>query len=626
MDLTVGQLLLRDILPADVYDGQPLTKPELTDVMSRVAKQYPERYEEISHKLVRLGLKTGESVGGSSFGDEDLRTSRAGAARAVAIRGQMKAILDKYDGPERYRRVRELLEGNTQLQIDDVLRESDADGNAFAQQLKGAGRGSAGALTSMRAGNIAVADSSGMTVPIPITRGYSSGVTPMQYLGLSYGARKGLVGTKLGVGEGGFLAKLLTQAGHRLVVTDTDDEVPIGQKRGFMVDTQDHSNIGALLAHDYGPFKRNDIITPKVQAALSKSGFDEILVRSPIAASNLQGGVYARDAGLRESGRLASVGDAVGQQAGQAIGEIATQLKLSSKHSGGRLSTKGSRPGLQGFDLVEKLTNLSENARGLSAHAMEDGRVTQIKDAPQGGKYVYIGEHAHYVAPDFEVQVKVGEAVEAGMPISNGVPNPAIVTKLRGIGEGRKYLVGALREAMGGKKIDRRQLELLSSGLIDRVRFNEEYGEFTPDSVVPYSRVERLYEAREDHEERSPAEAEGYYLEEPVMHYSIGTRITPSIRKSMEKLQLNRLRVHKQPPPFQPEVTRGLDLLSTDPDWMTRFLGSNLKKSLQQATHFGATSDENSTSFVPSRARAVNFGRMPLQQQLPMDTEDLEYD
>jgi hypothetical protein len=48
--------------------------------------------------------------------------------------------------------------------------------------------------------------------------------------------------------------------------------------------------------------------------------------------------------------------------------------------------------------------------------------------------------------------------------------------------------------------------------------------------------------------------------------------------------------------------------IGDDPDWMTRFLGSNQKKSLLTAVHRGAVSDTKSTSFVPSLAAGMTFG------------------
>jgi hypothetical protein len=79
--------------------------------------------------------------------------------------------------------------------------------------------------------------------------------------------------------------------------------------------------------------------------------------------------------------------------------------------------------------------------------------------------------------------------------------------------------------------------------------------------------------------------------------------------KNFKEFGINDVTVHKNPPPFQPHFVRGLENLQHDPDWMTRMLGSNLKKSTLNAVHRGAVSDENSTSYVPSLAKGVDFGR-----------------
>lgn len=822
-EMTAGQVMLSEFLPPDVYTpGQTLDKKGIAQLMGDIARKHPERYEELSYKLIRLGLKTGESTGGASFSLKDLSPARVAVARAKRVRHELGKLHDQYQGKEREEKVVAYLQSESEKQTREILEESVADGNKFALQLNGAGRGNPGALASMRGGNVLVADATGRPVPIPITRGYSQGVSPLQYLALSYGARKGMVTTKIGVGSGGFLSKLIQQAGHRLAVVEDEDKAPMGRMRGLPVDVGDASNIGALLASDHGEYPRNTVITPKLQAILQKQGYDEILVRSPIASSHLGGGVYAKDVGIRETGRFASIGDHVGQTASQAIGEQVAQTALclavgtrvrmadnsvkaiediqegdwvlgadkhgrvfptrvlavytnghrechrtvfrcphqkldldvvstldhkflgtrlasgcdgepehyeltvaplgrlggrvyaalptsftwsaaeepaasgksvglsqalfswlgdltsalweglraaftgdlfrrslsapsfakrsfqypvgrlptydievdhqdhlfvlenglivsnSAKHQGGRIGGKDDTPGLQGFDLADKLTNLSINNRGFSTHAEQDGRITAIKEAPQGGWNIFVGEEAHYVAPEFKPIVKVGSVIEAGDQLTNGVPNPAKVIQHKGIGEGRRAFVEALRTglAQAGNTVDRRQLELVATGLVDRVEIDDEFDEFSAGEVVPYSRVERLYKARQDSEESPISRSEGKYLEEPVLHYSIGTRVTPSVRKRFEKMKVDKVRVHAKPPPFKPKVVRAIDLLQTDPDWMTRFLGSGLQKGLQNAVTFGSESNEDSTSFVPSRAKAINFGKLPLHQGL----------
>lgn len=622
--MTFGQAVLAKILPEDVYKpGDKLDKAGIKKVLGQVAERYPDRYEDVANGLMRFGLQSGEATGGASFGIEDLKTSPVAKERAAYISAEMQKIYAETRGQspvERRKRIVELLDVEARKQPDEILAESQASGNRFALQLNGAGRGNRAALAAIRGGSIMVLNAKGDPVPVPITRSYSQGLSPLQYLAASYGARTGITQTKLSVASSGYLSKLLQQAGHRMMAVDLDDPDPRGQLRGLPADVTDTDNVGALLATDYDDIPKNTVITPKILSRLKDMGHDEILVRSPIAAAHLESGAYARDLGVREHGRLPRIGEHIGQIAGQTVGEQVTQSSLGAKHRGGTLGGKKGTPGLAGFQLSERLVNPSSSARGLGVHSEMDGKVQSIEEAPQGGLFIKIGDKEHYVDPDFTPSVKIGDEVEAGDQITDGIPNPAAITRLKGVGAGREYWVKAMRRGLqeSGFPTDRRQLEVLAAGLIDRVRVNKEYGEFTPGSVVPYSRIEKLYRPRRDSEIRAIHSSTGRYLEEPVMHYTIGTRVTPSMVNRLQKFGVKQVTTHTDAPFFQPEVTRGIDLLQTDRDWMTRFLGSNLQKGLLQGVHFGAESDEEGTSFVPSRASAINFGKTKLQTGQPL--------
>jgi hypothetical protein len=93
------------------------------------------------------------------------------------------------------------------------------------------------------------------------------------------------------------------------------------------------------------------------------------------------------------------------------------------------------------------------------------------------------------------------------------------------------------------------------------------------------------------------------------LHYTIGTRITPSMLPTLQEFGVNELEVHDEEPPFRPVMVRAMASVGHDPDWMTRFLGSNQKKSLLGATHRGAVSNAQSTSFVPAMAEGTAFGK-----------------
>src|SRR4029077_3110924 len=229
-------------------------------------------------------------------------------------------------------------------------------------------------------------------------------------------------------------------------------------------------------------------------------------------------------------------------------------------------------------------------------------------------QYVTINNERHYVGQGFGLKVKRGDEVEAGDVISDGWPNPWEVVHHKGVGEGRRYFVDSMARAYrsAGLKVNRRNLELLSRGLINHVRLTEETDQHAPDDVIPYSTLEHTYEPREGAMEGHPRRLAGHYLERPVLHYSIGTKIRPSVTRDLEHFGVAKVVAHPEPPPFQAEMIRGMASLHHDPDWMTRMYGSGLKGSLLDAVHRGGTSDELGTSFVPGLARAVDFGRVGL--------------
>ena len=407
--------------------------------------------------------------------------------------------------------------------------------------------------------------------------------------------------------DAGYAAKQLIQGTHRLIVTDLDDdEDPDNVNvRGMPTRTDDNENVGSLLAVAAGGYPRNTELTPKILAELRRTGVDDILVRSPIVGGPADGGVYARDTGMRERGGLAPRGDFIGHAAGQAVSEKLTQMQLNSKHSGG---VAGAGPA--GFPLINQLMQVPEAFRGGSAHAQADGTVGAPKTAPQGGYYIDIGGKEHYVNPEQTLLFKPGDTVEAGDVLTTGIPNPAQIVQHKGIGEGRRYFVDALRGALkqSGTHVARRNLEVLGRGLINHVRMTDLVDDYAPDDIVPYHTIERNWQPRPGAVTVAPSAAVGQYLERPTLHYTIGTRITKNMVPKLTQFGVNTLTAHRDPPPFEPEMQRAAAAVSTDPDWQVRMLGSGQKGSLLDAAHRGASSDEAGTSFVPAMIRGENFG------------------
>jgi DNA-directed RNA polymerase subunit beta' len=628
---TLGQLLINDALPEDLRDySRVLDKKGLSSLMQELARSHPDKYREVSFKLQQIGQRSIQDQGGMSFGAKHLRRSKVATENRKRIMAKLAPILadDSLTDKQREDKIVRIVGREMEPQQKAILEEAIKNENPLAMQVLSGSRGKPMNLASLLGGDMLYSDHRDDVIPIPVLRSYSEGLTPEEYWAGTYGARRGIIATKFATQDAGFLSKQLNQAGHRLVVMDEDEEHdPEAPTRGMVVDTDDMDNEGALLARDVGPYKRNTPLTPKILKELKRKGKDRILIRSPLVGGSPEGGVYARDVGIRETGKLPGRGEQVGLQAAQALSEPISQGQLSAKHSGG---VAGQEKAVGGFEYINQLIQVPKNMKGGAAHATVDGTVQRVEEAPAGGHHVTINDEEHYVADGFGLKIKKGDEVEAGDVLSEGVPNPATIVKYKGVGEGRRYFVNEFKQAMGssGMRGHRRNIELLARGLINHVQMTEETDEHAPDDIVPYSTFEHTYKPRPGHERLRPKKAIGQYLERPVLHYTIGTKIRPSMLKNFEEFGVAEIPVHKEPPPFQPHMVRGMFQLQHDPDWMTQMYGSGLKKSLLQSTARGSTSKDRGTSFVPSLATGLDFGRVEdravTQPKAPYELPEVE--
>ncbi len=402
-------------------------------------------------------------------------------------------------------------------------------------------------------------------------------------------------------------SKQLVNAAHRQVVTH-GQPLPRRLPTGLPVETADRANIGAVLAYDTKGLKAGHVLTDEDLQDLEDAGIDEILVASPMTEASEDGGVSAWAAGRRTRQGLHLVGDNIGIPAAQAVGEKLSQGALSSKHSAG-VQTRISK---SGFEYVNRLIQAPQHFPEAGPLAEEGGRVDAVEKAPQGGHYIRIGKKEYYAGPDLEVTVKPGQAIEQGDDLTDGTPHPQDLVRLRGMGEARRVYMRELRQALenSGVDIHRRNLESVVAGLLNwaQVTDPDGVGENIYDDVVPYGRLMATYRPRDDAVEFEPKHAVGRYLEEPVLHYTPGTRVTKKIADHLNKWKVKSIFTHDDPPGFEPHMVRGLLSVYHDPDWKTRLGGFYTARAFERSLHRGLESDRQSTSFLPAITQPTGFG------------------
>jgi len=607
---TLGQILLNEPLPEDMRDyDRVLNKKNTVALATELAKKYPDKYRDIMKRLYDVSKDAGYTTNGLSFGLKDIKPSLASQYAQLSVKRELRTILSNRQLTPDQRRAKILTMAAKAQQklVEEVFQEAQSQDNPLVHQIE-SGIGNKYSLNSLIGADLQYVDHKNEPIPIPVLNSYGRGLRPEEYFAAAFGARKGVIDTKTATADAGFYGKQLTQMAHRLLVTADDDEEESEDavNLGLPSDVDDPDNEGALLARPVGPYKRNTVLTPKILRDIKAMGATDILVRSPTVGGPADGGVYARDVGYREKGRLPPTGDYVGIAAVQALSEPVSQGQLSSKHSGG----VGGAGSISGFKALNALVQVPKKYPDGATHAQRDGTVQEIRPAAQGGFYVQIDGEDHYVPADREVTVKRGDKLEAGDALTDGMPNPAEVVRHKGIGEGRRYFVKAMRQVMknSGMSPHRRNIELLSRGIINHVRMQEEYGEYVPDDIVPYSVLEKSYTPRTGSVNAPAQQLMGHYLEKPVLHYSIGTKVSRSVADTLKRYGVNNVQAHRDPPPFQPEMVRGMANISNDQDWMTRMLGSYQERGLMGSVHRGLASDEAGSSYVPALARGENFG------------------
>ena len=601
---TVGQMMVNRALPADMRDyNRVLDAGGTQTLLAELAQRHPDKYKDTLKQLTDAGRSAATATGGHSFGASHLRPTQAALMARHELRYRLKRIMQNpqlSDDERRDHLTKAISDVNDGLQ-KRVFEEAKQTDNPLAKQVLSGARGSVSQLNMLIGGQMLQQDHRGRDIPYPVTHTFTEGLTPAEWYAIAYSSRKGLVGTKLGTAKSGFFAKQLNQINHRLMVVADDDEEESKSLRGMPVDVDDEDNAGALLAAPVGGYRRNTELTPKILADLQRQGIKRMLVRSPIVGGPGDG-VYAKDVGVREYGRLPNLGDLVGLTAAQAISERVTQKALGSKH-------RGSGQGVGGFEYIQSQLSVPKHMKGGATHADADGRVTKIEDTGTGGKRVWIGDTPHFIDHGYESLLNIGDEVEAGDVISDGIPNPRKVVEHKGIGEGRRYFVSAFKKALkaGNTVANRRNIELLARGAIDHVSLTDPNGDMLPGDIMSYSQLERNWQPREGHQSTPLQQAAGHYLEQPVLHYSVGTKLRPSVIKNLQEFGVNQVAWHNDPPPFAPVMTRSMAVLGHDQDVMTRLYGSGHKKSLLEATHRGQSSDTSGTSFVPALAEGVPF-------------------
>lgn len=592
MPMTLGQHLLNDLMPEGHKVDVALDKSSLTKKLTALARQDRGMYVDTVSRLKRLGdhLSTTEGV---SVGLDDLTPE-------YTVRDRIISDAEKSFNKAKTREERDAAVMKAQ---DEIVAHTKAHKSSMTEMALTGARGNIPQLMKIVSTPVAAADAKGNITPYLINRAYSEGLTPGQYWTTVNEARINTIKSTTSVSEPGDVAKVFVNTMYPHIVTEDD----CGTHNGINVSTADNTALSRHLGRDVDQYKRNTVIDTRVLADLRKR-HTSVFVRSPMTCE-AEAGVCKMCQGLDENLQHHVIGANVGVRAAQALSEPLTQMTLNSKH--GVRTIKGNTKRLEGLQGIRQLLEIPASFSNKAALASEHGTVTKVQAAPHGGHYITVNSKVHYSSPGLDPKVSVGQKVEAGDMLTDGIMKPDEVVKYKGLGVGRQYLAQSLYDTYGasGVSLDRRHLELLVRANVGHVKITESSTTFPrllKGDTIPYNQFKREVSAHVDTVPLSSAT--GRILGEEHSEFSVGTEITPSVVSKLSAMNVTNVKVVHNPPMFE-FITRPVTRTPLlDPDWMARLSHRYLKENLLKGAHTGATSDLHSTHPVPAYAHGAEFG------------------
>ena len=266
----------------------------------------------------------------------------------------------------------------------------------------------------------------------------------------------------------------------------------------------------------------------------------------------------------------------------------------NSKHAGSVGASDEDDDMPTGFQAISQMLTLPSTFKAKAVLSPVAGKVTAIKEAPQGGHYISMENLTKpvYVPQTRKVTVSVGDTMSPGDVMTNGIPNPKEIIAYKGIGYGRDYFTKAFGKILkdSGAGTMRRNVEAFTRAFVNKVRVTnpDGYKGFMPGDVVDYDDIISSWKPRSTSTVMKPQQAIGKYLEKPMLYYTVGTPITKEVADTLDKYKMTEITVDNDPPPWEPELIRSQAYMLNDKDWMARLTGERIQPALFDAVRQGA--------------------------------------
>ena len=308
--------------------------------------------------------------------------------------------------------------------------------------------------------------------------------------------RKGLADTALRTADSGYLTRRLVDVSHNVIVREED----CGTEEGIIVSafTDGKEVIEKMKERIIGRTAFVDIIHPETgevlveqdeeikeaaAQAIEDAGIQSVAIRSVMTCRS-KTGVCAKCYGRNlATGEAVNIGEAVGIQAAQSIGEPGTQLTMRTFHTGGVAGSDIT----QGLPRVEELFEARKpkglaqicegNGTVLSVTSTHDNKtevvVREEKTDQEGNEF--FEERVYSIPYGARIRVKEGEYVEAGANITEGPLDPKDILRLKGVEGVYEYLLKEVQRVYKNQGVDinDKHIEVIVGQMLSKMKVND---------------------------------------------------------------------------------------------------------------------------------------------------------
>jgi DNA-directed RNA polymerase subunit beta' len=609
---TFGQYLVNKALPPGIEVTSPVTSNVLKDVLTKVYRNYPDKYDDVVTALKSLGDRF-STFEGVTFGIKEIEVPNKPMRDKLVSEYTKK--LDKvhdYEG-----KVKVLGELQTKIvDMDKSESENKKDDSASMMVYQSGAIGKKkNQLVKLRTTPVVVSGKDGNIVPEIFPTSYAEGQDPFHHWLQTVESRNNVVLGKTQTASPGELSKII----HNVVAESVVSVEDCGTKHGVPLSVSDD------IIGRYVPFMQQGIgpdtpITEDMRKKLVHDHVSTIVVRSPQTCQAKGNTVCAKCMGLGISSlKPFNIGEHAGFISAGNLAEPLTQMILSSKHSTSMAKLDTSLRGDSGF---RQFVNMPKEYPNRKIYCEVFGKVYRTEPLPQGGYNLVIQTSGHTAVPSRFIEhgfvneklgknyinyyippvrktlqnIKPGAEVYPGMPLTDGVDNLQDIARLKGIGLTRSAAAEGMRNIYKstGVDLDRRHFELLARAGHNYVKIEKAPPGFMYHRGETISYPEFLKAIERVPGQTLPIdESLGKTMLEQLYDVTAGTFITPDVVSHLKKLGVdsvkctNALEISAVVVPLQRVV-------NLSKEWLPKLNYRYLKQTLVEGASEGAKTDIHS--------------------------------